>query len=147
MQTGVLLNYDLDDTPLEIKSSTSVGGRRIDVHFFTDGNDYAGAISIITQSTPTYYIYFCSSHYSASPASQPSANFEIWRITLTKTSGVRLVVQCNEVEVINILMSSSTCSGSYSGDTWTKDVNRISFSNVDTASYFYRKRIPGNLKL
>ncbi len=49
------------------------------------------------------------------------------------------MIHCNDVEVLDILLSSTTCShGSWSG-VWNRDVTKIKFySDRDTASDNYR---------
>ena len=110
------------------------------VNFYTSGRDYAGEVRISFSSTPQYYISYCMSSYTNFPVSLPTEVEKVWRITLNRNSGIRLLIHCNNVEVLNILMSYSTCSYSSSWSTyWSRTVGKIWFnSDYDTASDYYR---------
>ena len=81
------------------------------------------------------------------PTSLPAADDKVWRITKTVTSGIRLQIHCNDVEVLNILMSDTTCGYSSWGVHWNRDrdVEKIFFIDADTASDYYNRpdRSPG----
>ena len=67
---------------------------------------------------------------------------------LTKKSGIRgLVLHCNNVEVLNVLMSDTICDGSAQwSDYWNKNVGKIEFHKIDTASDYFRE-LGGNVVL
>ncbi len=113
------------------------------VRFYpAQGGSEAGGIFLHFRDTLKYWVGFCMSGYTDFPTEHevPSAKEKVWRVTLTRTSGIRIVLQCNEKELLNVLLSNSTCSG-YSTwrKFWNRDVERIEFdSSSDTASDFYR---------
>ena len=110
------------------------------VWFYTSGGETVGYVEILFFSTPQYFIGYCRS-YTNFPVSLPTEVEKVWRITLNRNSGIRLLIHCNNVEVLNFLMSSSTCSNyrsSYS-DYWSRTVRKVSFNSYyDTASDYYR---------
>ena len=108
---------------------------------YTASRSGAGAIYLYFTSPPDYELNLCSSRKTF-PTALPSATEKIWKITLTKTSGIRLVIHCNDVEVINVLMSDSTCSYSGWNSKWGKDIEKIMFRSADTASDFYSLQPP-----
>ena len=103
--------------------------------FFSSAELDAGRVVVRFNDIVQHRLYNCYSSYTDFPTVLPAAKDKVWRITLTRTSGIRLVIHCNEVEVLNILMSNSTCD-------WSRHIERIRFSPYDTASDYYRVR-PG----
>ena len=61
------------------------------------------------------------------PVSLPTEVEKVWRITLNRNSGIRLLIHCNNVEVVNILMSDSTCYYSSWSNYWSRTVGKIWF--------------------
>ena len=111
------------------------------VYFFTSGREYVGLVKITFSSTPQYYIGFCMSSRTNFPVSLPTEVEKVWRITLNRNSGIRLLIHCNNVEVLNILISSSTCRNYPSSFStyWSRTVGKIWFyPDEDTASDYYR---------
>ena len=138
--TAVWPEIDLETIPLEIKTDRTIGsGDKVDVYFYTSGRDYVGYVAIRFSSTPQYYIGYCTYSYTNFPVSLPTEVEKVWRITLNRNSGIRLLIHCNNVEVLNILMSSSTCSDSRWSTYWSRTVGKFSFDpDYDTASDYYR---------
>ena len=139
------IEWDLESTPLEIRTSNVLGSEDVVfVALYSDnGHGVAGQIYLrFFTSTLQYYIHLCLKDYANFPVNPPSANDKVWRITLTKTADVRLVIHCNEVEVLNTLISQATCIDSSWSTYWNRDVTTIKLIS-DTANY-YRAQ-PGNL--
>ena len=140
VQRSVLLPLDLENTPLEIRTNSTLGsGDKVVVWFYPTQGEYVGGVEIFFSSTPQYYLSWCSS-WTSFPSNLSSEVDKIWRITLDKTAGIRLQIHCNGVEVLNFLMSDNTCirNGSWR-KYWSRDVERIYFpTNRDTASDYYR---------
>ncbi|XP_063682557.1 uncharacterized protein LOC134817350 [Bolinopsis microptera] len=146
VQRSSRIVFDLEKCPLEIKTDSILGSRdTVLVWFYTSSGDYVGGASIRFSSSPQYWISRCSSSgYTNFPTTLPSAKDKDWRMTLTRTSGIRLVIHCNEEEVLNILISDSTCSNSAWNQTWSRNIKKIMFSSQDTASNYYRVIKPGD---
>ena len=136
------IDADLENSPLEIKTDRLVGsGEEVSVWFFTTKGSFAGAVHLYFSSTPQYKLKDCTS-WTKFPTALPTDTYKVWKISLTRTSGIRLVINCNEVEVLNVLLSESTCSVSWWNTGWSRDVEKISFSSYsDTASDYYRGNI------
>jgi hypothetical protein len=113
------------------------------VSFNTAGDDTAGDVLLKFSSKVEYRIWFCIISYiwTPLPTQPPSTTDKVWKITLSKTSGTRVIIHCNNVEVLNLLLSDKTCSYSSWSKHWTRDVEKIAFDSNDRASDYYR---PGN---
>ena len=132
------ITLDLENTPLEIRTNSTLGsGDKVSVWFSTTQRESAGGVHIYFSSTPQYYINYCSSSRTNFPSNLSSEVDKIWRITLDKTAGIRLQINCNGVEVVNVLMSDNTCMNSRWRNFWSGDVY-IYFAPLDTASDYYR---------
>ena len=137
------IEADLENSPLEIKTDIDFGSdKRVYVSFSTSEKDYAGEVILIFTSPPQYVLlsYSCVTSWTNFPTELPTDTNKVWRITLTKTSGIRLVIHCNEVKVLNVLLSDSTITCSNSkwaqwGNSWSKDIENILFKSGDRAYY------------
>ena len=137
MQRQVLLEWDLESTPLEVKTNSVLGSDdQVLVYFYSAGGEPVGVVKLRFLLQYVYTLYWCG-RYNL-PVTPPSANDKVWRFTLTRTAGVRLVIHCNDVEVLNKLISEATCSDSKWSTYWNRDVTKIKFNSGDTASDFYR---------
>ncbi|KAL5257686.1 hypothetical protein ACHWQZ_G012567 [Mnemiopsis leidyi] len=137
---AVKQDFDLETTPLEIKTDSVLGsGDQMYMYFCTSEGVRAGGIGLLFTSTPQYYLYYCSLKTNF-PTDLPVARDKVWRIGITRTSGIRLQIHCNDVEVLNILMSDTTCSNKKWSwiKYWTRVKNKIYFTSEDTASDYYR---------
>ena len=146
MERNTWVNYNLQTTPLEIKTNSVTGSdHKMKLLLRSAQGEDAGAIVFKFFSTLSYHIGFCYIDSPVFPTETPSATEKIWRITLTKNSNIKLVVHCNDVEVLNTLISESTCPYSGWKAQWNKNVGKIAFASDDTAADFYRPQPqPGN---
>ena len=133
------IEWDLETTPIAVRTNSVPGSDDVVNVEFSARGEYAGGVRIHFSSTPQYYLLYCTS-FKTVLVNLPSANDKVWRITLTRTAGVRLVIHCNLVEVVNILNPHSTfCDRASAWDSstiWNRDVTTIRF-NSDTASDYY----------
>jgi hypothetical protein len=102
----VWIDHDLENTPLEIKTDSKLGSGDITYVQFRDSQgSNAGGFAIKFDSPPTNWIEYCNEGWTNFPTDLPKAKNKVWRITITRISGIRLIVHCNEKEVLNHLMS------------------------------------------
>ena len=137
------INYDLKNSPLQIKTDSVVGSNEqvLRVYFYGHvQDDTAGGVFLYFSSPPQYYLYFCSTSWTNFPTVLPIETNKVWTITLSRVSGeIRVVITCNTVEVLNVVLSSTTCSVSDWSTYWSRDVEKILFNpSLDTASDYYR---------
>ena len=137
------INYDLENSPLQIRTDSVVGSNeRVAVSFFNAGGSLVGGINLYFTSPPQYEIRYCTTSKTNLPTDLPAEIDKNWTITLTRTSDVRLQIHCNDKEVLNVVMSDTTCSDSEWRKNWSMNVKAIKFSSkYDTASDFYRTGI------
>jgi len=133
----VLIEWDLASTPLEIKTNSLLSGDSVDVYFLSAGGESAGRVQLYFNSPLQYWLGWCTESWTNLPVTPPSANDKVWRFTLTKTASVRLVIHCNEEEVLNKLFSEATCWNSAWSMYWNRDMTKIKFFS-DSASDYYR---------
>ena len=136
MERGKRIEFDLETTPLYVKTDSEVGSNN-EVRlrcYDTQGHNAAG-VTIAFYSPPKYALWYCLQWFTF-PDTLPSDAEKVWKITLNKTSGIRFVIHCNDIEVVNVLVSDYTCN------SWNRDVDTIEFESSDTASDFYSSRPP-----
>ena len=134
------VDYDLENSPLQIRTNSEIGSEgRVDMYFYNPAGDHAGSVSVHLESSPQYDFGWCSSRRNF-PTGLPSDTDKTWTISLVRTSSeIRIVMLCNEKEVLNVALSDTTCtSESEWKTTWNRDVEQIKFSSYDTASDYYR---------
>ena len=141
------IDYDLENTPLEIKTDSDIGGEDQVKIWFKSDHQYAAGFNVKFSSPPSYLIKECTQSWNTFPTTLPPETNKVWRITLTRTSGVILVIHCNNVEVLNVQISSTTCTDTDWSGVWIGDIDKIRFKGEDTATDFYRAPVeqPGKL--
>ena len=143
MKRGVKVNFDLETISLFIKTNSAVGTNEYVMVLFSDAQDEkAGGFYIVFEHSPRYLIGNCQL-WTRFPKILPTESDKVWKITLTKSSGIRIVIHCNDAEVLNVLMSDTTCNSGWN-TYWSRDVEKIEFPLEDTASEYYTSRFtPG----
>ena len=139
MERDISIDYDLENFPLYIKTDSEFGeDEKIRIHFQKGKDNRAGGVEIEIKSSPTYLPLDCKNAGDQMPllTDLPSAAEKIWRIMVTKNSDIRLLVHCNDVKVVDALISESTCVTA-KFENWSKEVKKIKFHSFDTASDFY----------
>ena len=138
-QHGKYIDYDLEKTPLQIKTDSTVGSEdQVVVFFFTSHGGKAGGILLYFGPTPQYYLWYCQQGiYTNFLTSLPTKVEKDWRVTVTRTSSTRVVIECEGVEVANVVLSDTVCSESGWEETWGRDVEKIFFTDTDTATDLY----------
>ena len=138
VQRGTDKIYDLENSPLQIRTDSVVGSNdMVRLYFVTAGGDYAGGVFLYFTSPPQYHLAYCNTVYTDFPTDLPTESDKMWTISLERTSGIRLIIECNKKEVLNVVLSDTTCSFS-TWSSWSKDVEKIRFQSSDTASDYYR---------
>ena len=134
------INYDLENSPLQIRTESLVGSNElVRVFFSTAGRERAGGVGLYFTFPPQYWLRYCTTSRTNFPTALPTETDKIWTVTLSRTSGtVRLIIHCNNKEVLNVVLSSTTCSNNIWSSCWSRDVGKIQFYPEDTASDFYR---------
>ena len=139
VQVDIDYLLDLEKTPLEIKSQGTIDNTdQMDIVFYTTERVKVGGVWIKFTSPPKYTLYQCSS-WTDFPGNLCTDLDKIWKITVDKTAGIRFLMHCNSVEVLDVLLSDSICTDSNWRDHWSRDVEKIYFyPNYDSVSDYYR---------
>ena len=134
------INFDLENSPLQIKTDSEVGSNEKVEVMFHSGFSSAGRVLLSFYPPPKYSLSKCSTSWTNYLTDLPSETDKVWTITNSRVSGeIRVVIHCNDKEVLNVVLSD-TCSDSDWSEKWSWDVDKIHFSSAsDTASDFYRK--------
>ena len=134
------IDHDLENSPLQIKTNSEVGSNeQVRLSFYTAQQYLAGGIYLYFSSFLKFKLFGCSNSYTNFPTDLPSETDKVWTITLTRSSGKkRVVIHCNDKEVLNVVLSNTTCSDSRWSTYWSRDVEKIEFYISDKASDFYR---------
>ena len=147
VQRDVDLHYDIETAPLELQTDSVLGsGDYVWVYFKDSQGNWAGGVFVKFTSTPQYYIGWCNGWFNF-PTPLPTATVKVWRITVIKSSDIVSVqIHCNGEEVLNYVLSDSTCR--YDWTTyWRRDGVQIYFNpSYNTASDYYRPFSLGNYK-
>ena len=156
VKSDVLIAFDLENTPLEIKTDSALGSdEQVYISFFIDPGlepgDRIGGIQLYFTTSPQYKIGRCSK-ISDFPTTLPSGTTKIWRITLARTSSeIRITIHCNDEEVLNVVLSDTVCNHpDYEDGKWRMYwekyvIKKIRFQH--SAADYYRAYTPGNEKL
>ena len=142
MQHDVKLHHNLEKYPLQIKTDEKVGSdKRVAVIFYSAEDEKAGGFDLHFKATVQYRLSYCNevNTWTNFPITLPSTANKVLSITLTRSTDVRLKVHCNK-EVLNVLISDTTCDKSDWNKYWSRDVEKIQFQSYDKASDYY---IPG----
>ena len=89
MDREVLINFDLENSPLYIKTdSGDKSGDKLAVRFYFENTD-SGGITIYFYGNDDYLINHCSTSTAFKFATdRPSAIDRVWKISLIRTSGI-----------------------------------------------------------
>ena len=138
------INYDLETFPLQIKTNSEKGsGEKVEVYFKSSEGSYSGGIQLFFTSPSQYRLTWCTL-IANFQTDLPSETDKVWTVIFSRASGeIRLVIICNNVEVVNLVISNTTCNDSevsHLNGLWSKGVKRINFHSAhgDTASDYYR---------
>ena len=143
------ITADLETSILELKTDSSLGSdEKVKVEFSTDSGVRVGGVILHFADPPQYKIRNCNFGTDFSTTLPTEVN-KVWKISLTRTSYIRLVIHCNEEEVVNVTLSDTTCNTEISewSDTWNKDIKQIRFEEDDTASDYYRIKGRGSYQM
>ena len=134
------INFDLENSPVQIKTDSKVGSNEQVYVKFYSGSSWAGGVVLSFSSPPQYRLFYCITSLTNFPADLPSETEKVWTITKLRVSGeIRVVVHCNDKEVLNVVLSDTTCSYSRWSERWSKDMDKMYFNPCcDTASDYYR---------
>ena len=139
VQRYVRMNYDLENSPLQIRTNSEIGSdEEVRVYFDDVHDNLAGGVFLSFSSSIESVLFLCTD-WTDFPTTLPPETDKVWTITLTRSSGTpTIVIHCNNKEVLKVVLSNSACSYSDWRQYWSKEMEKILFSSQDTASDYYR---------
>lgn len=140
------IDLDLENSSLEIKTDSKRGSaEKVIVTFFSPEGVRAGGITLSFKWVITYRIKKCFDNQVGFPIEIPTETNKVWRITLSRTVELerRVIIHCNEVKVLDIVLTETLCEQNDWRSHWERDVAKIAFDSADEgvrdkASDFYR---------
>ena len=133
-----MIQWNPDTQGITVTTDSAVGsGENVKVYFYDNAGNYAGSVYIYFTTTIQYRLYWCISTWTNFPVSLPAAPDKTWTIEYN-TAEQRLALYCNGVQVLNVLLSDSVCTGYSAWRTfWERKPTQIYFHSIDTASDSY----------
>ena len=139
MPRGSSIGFNLETSPLELKTIVDAGiGDQVKIvlQLYDAEDSYAGGLFLSLGSAPQYSLDGCT---ELKELSKLRVDQRDKKLTVSKQRGPRIKIFCNDVKVLDVKMSDSTCSGDSDwNQIWSRDVVKIQFLYDDTASDYYR---------
>ena len=138
VERDTVLNVDLDVTPLQIKTNSTLGsGEEVVVYLYDEQGTQSGGFLIRFLSQPKYAVVRCHKTYASFPNALPVDDNKVWTIEKT-TYG--LTFTCNGELVVNIVLSDDVCDYDEWRSFWiNKNRKLMKFdSKLDTASEYWK---------
>ena len=105
----VYIPWDPDSKDITIRTDSETGSEEnVGVQFYDDNNQDAGSVFFRFASPMKYQIGWCRSPIPF-PVSPPTQTDKTWRIAYNPAE-LRVVIHCNEVEVLYVVLSDSVCN-------------------------------------
>ena len=137
-----MINYDLENSPLQIRINGLPGGTaQVGVKFFDAGGMDAGGVFLKFSFPLQYQLGNCTNWTNVSTGASPATS-EVWTITVKRISDEkRVVITSNDNDVLDlVLVLHETCKDNSWETSWSRDVEKIMFSSpYDTAEDSYRR--------
>ena len=129
--------YDLENNPIQLRTEYEVGsGEVLEIFLDDDEEDDAGDIYIYFDNPLKYELYGCTNDKTDFHTELPAEVVKVWTFTLSRDDGERrVVIHCNDEEVLNLVLSGETCDDSDWRDYWDLDVASL---HIEGGDGFYR---------
>ena len=139
VKRDVAIEFDLESVPLEIRTDSvlSTPGDQSSIQFYDKQGQVAGGLWLYFWAIPRYSLAQCDTNTKLFNKDLPSEVEKVWKMTVTKTSDVRVVLTCNDEVVVDKVLSIAECGETRWRDYWSRSVTRIVFTNEDSASDYY----------
>ena len=132
-----MIPWNSDTQNINVTTDSTVGSNKKVYVNFSDGNgNWAGEVGIHFYTPIKYSLGYCTDNYYNFPVAVPAAAHKTWTITYNTTER-RIVLHCNEVEVLNAVLSNSVCKYATWSTKWENKPTHIKFPSHDSASESY----------
>ena len=127
--------WDPASESITVTTDSVLGSMEIVNLMFYHYGTVAGRLDILFDTPIMYRLIYCVGNTVAFPDTLPTEAQKTWIITYNFEQQI-LVCNCNGVEVLNVLISSSLCQSGWRTN-WGKIPSQIKFYSQDTASDSY----------
>ena len=137
----VKIPWDPDSEEITIRTDSVAGSdAEMAVWFYNDASQHVGGVRVYFTSPIKYRLVHCTNGWIQFPVSLPPETDKTWKISYSPAEK-RVVYYCNEVEVLNLVLSDSVCDRTDIDwkETWEQgEPIQINFPTAhDTASDEY----------
>ena len=109
VETSNFIEHNLDKSTLMIRTDSSKrAGSNLAVRFYRESTATSPSGISINIKSASYLIFQCRHTWKRFDAALPNDDIRIWKIT--KTPEIRLIIHCNDKEVLNIHLSETVCT-------------------------------------
>ena len=141
------LAYQLDSSPIQVATNSTVGSQDvIHLHFRKNNDLAAGTIEIKFSDPPAFSVGYCLKDWHR--FLMPDAVSHVWTISKTfgngsesNTKANSVVIHCDNIVVTEFVFSEASNSSKCEA-VWSRGSQKMRFSDEDTASREYRPRPP-----
>jgi len=133
VKLNVLIDHDLETTPLKIMTTSKIGsGDRISIAFLSEKGGSAGEIIVSLSDPPKFVIRDCRPR-TLSNSDIPDKRNNTWAFTENSTA---LSIKCNDVMVVEFALTQPNCKA-----VWKRDTTQMKFLEQATASDVYESLV------
>ena len=133
--TDTRINHDWSSGPIYFKTNSADGSDgNIDIIIY---NEQDGLVENFEYrfSERTFMLYSCMTEFDDLHTNPPNAVEKEWEIA--RLPGPRVTIHCNNVKVVDLLMSASSCDKNIWSSSYNEEMTKFRFCTCDTASYSY----------
>ena len=148
-----MINYDLETSPLELKTNSKLGSnRRLEIRFLSSPESPSGGLRVDLTSPPFYTIIQCTNKKEdltiLSETCPTVGDSDIWRITLNRYSAseisdtrLGITVHCNDREMMEVVISREICQVAM--NLYSKETIMITFWHIGTDLVYRHRPLAG----
>ena len=140
LQNNISIPHSLDTTPFQIKTERETESKDPIFLKFLDQNDAQhGGITIRFNPTPRYRLRNCHPYEQTEFDPAPPRNpVKVWTIIKLPGPPIKVIVRCNDVEVLNTEINNNTCPSSIWMSRWHVPVAAVQIGHSSKGADFYR---------
>lgn len=131
----VSIPWNPDTQSITITTDSVAGSADVMRVGFYDKYNAAGSLWIAFATQIQYKIGWCTD-FNPFPVTVPTETQKTWTIAYNYAER-RVVLKCNEMQVLDVVVSDSVCTKGYWSDTWVRKPTQIKFTSSDHASDSY----------
>ena len=138
VERDVMIPWNPDSETINITTNSTAGSNeKVNVYFYDRDGSGAGSVFFGFYTQSKYWLNGCKGSWIPFPNTLPTETNKTWTIAYNYTE-MRVVYYCNEVQVLNVVISDSVCKTDINWrNSWGRKPTQIKFHSGDTASDSY----------